>query len=595
MNRWCEDLGQLLEDVESGESIGISGFHFVRAPMAQLRHLVASGRRDLSYVAWGGGLPLEFLLSADVVSELTFCFSSFDIFGLAPRFRAALEQEQLRVTEMSALGFITALRAGAEQVPYGVFQAPVASDLLPGFASKVRGPAADDSVPVAAVQARRVDNFLLHAQRGDESGNVEISGARGIDLPALYGAKRVLVTVEERVPDGELGSGRGTYVVPRTFVTALLELPGGSWPTSCLPYYPADYRKLQQLAAIPAAQPIRESDLSEDSSQRLEAVRAIGRLQPARVISALQQHAATPAEEATVVDQAYTVDELMVAYIAHSVEERSVCSVGSVSPLATIAYLLAKRMWAPGATIISSNGSYLDVAGRPMSTITAELLDFHSAVDHIGSEDSYHWYYQRGLITHEVVSAAQVDRRARTNTAWINRSDGRRLRLPGQGGMADVADMHETFFIYLPRHSPRSMVEEVDFVSAARAFHGDERSRYGYRKGRTLVLTNLGVFHYDLATEALELTHVHPGVDVEEVQEQTEFRVPVSSDLQVTPPPTPAELDIIRRELDPLGVRRLEFVPSSERGVLIEELLTLEEEALCKEGWVPPTLKEEPS
>ena len=44
--------------------------------------------------------------------------------------------------------------------------------------------------------------------------------------------------------------------------------------------------------------------------------------------------------------------------------------------------------------------------------------------------------------------------------------------------------------------------------------------------------------------------------------------------------PTDEELHILRTEIDPLGIRRLEFIPSRERTALIEELLTAEEAAI---------------
>jgi glutaconate CoA-transferase, subunit A len=574
---WVANVMELASHVEDGQSIGPCGVHFVRAPMAQLRAIVERGTRDLTYVAWGGGLPLEFLLSNDTVRKLVFCFSSFDIFGLAPRFRRALENDAIEVEERSALAFMNGLRAGVEQLPFAVLQAPVASDLLEGFTTPVETLLTGSDSGIVATEALSVDAFLLHAHRADDEGNVEISGARLLDLPALFGAREVLVTVEERVPAGTLGENPKSFIVPRAFVTALAVAPDGAYPTSSLPYYPADYRALRRLAAKPADEPITPGDLVPDPLD-MDPLRSIAATDPTAIIEAIRER--SPVTSASGDDGTFEIDELMVSLIARTVDDDSICSVGSVSPLATIAYLLAKHLWAPRATIMSFNGSYLDIGSRPMSIISSELLDYHSAVSHIGSDDSYHWYYQRGLITHEVVSAAQIDRRAATNTGWITTSEGRRIRLPGQGGMADVADMHRDFFLYLPRHSTRTMVEEVDFVTAKRAWHGADRVERGYHPGRVLVLTNLGMFEYDSDLDELVLTQIHPGVSLDHLRGQTGFEVSVSAALTESEPPTAEELQVIREDLDPLGVRRLEFVPSRERTDLIDELLTAEEAAL---------------
>jgi glutaconate CoA-transferase subunit A len=55
----------------------------------------------------------------------------------------------------------------------------------------------------------------------------------------------------------------------------------------------------------------------------------------------------------------------------------------------------------------------------------------------------------------------------------------------------------------------------------------------------------------------------------------------IAPELQETEPPTPRELRAIREEIDPLGIRRLEFVPGRDRMALIEELLESEQEALA--------------
>ena len=54
----------------------------------------------------------------------------------------------------------------------------------------------------------------------------------------------------------------------------------------------------------------------------------------------------------------------------------------------------------------------------------------------------------------------------------------------------------------------------------------------------------------------------------------------VAPGYRVAEPPTSAELKMLRTEIDPLGIRRLEFVPSKDRTQLITELLNTEEAAI---------------
>ena len=80
------DLAGLAALVADGDVFGVGGHHFARLPVALLRAITA---RRLRYVSWAGGLPLEMLLEAGAVESIDICFSSLDIFGLPPRFRAA--------------------------------------------------------------------------------------------------------------------------------------------------------------------------------------------------------------------------------------------------------------------------------------------------------------------------------------------------------------------------------------------------------------------------------------------------------------------------------------------------------------------------
>jgi glutaconate CoA-transferase subunit A len=549
VTRWHDTVGDLLAGVPDGARVGVGGFHYTRIPVAQLLEL--RRRRELTYVAWGGGLALELLLDAGAVSRAELTFSSLDVFGLAPRFRRAVEDGTLALEEWTALGMISALQARSRGLDFEVMQRLAGTDLGATWVRPL-----DDRQ--AAVPALPLDVFLLHAGRADDAGNVELRGARGIDVSALFAADRVLVTVEERVGEGELDAPGG-FIVPRTFVSGLAVAEDGAYPTSCLPHYGADLRRLRRIAAVPAGAPLYESLLAPDTVR----VRAAARVAPDALRAALE---GAPAEDAAA---EASRAEVMVCELARTVRAGDVATVGSASPLPTVAYLLAKLLWAPDLVLLSFNGGLVDVGWRPMTLSYAELLDFHSAAAHAGGDETYHWYYQQGRVTHEVVGAAQIDRDGATNNIAVRRRDGSTVRLPGQGGMADVANLHASFLLYLPRQSRRNTVERVDIRSATRV-----------RPGRTAVLTDLGRFELDKSAGGLVLTHLHPGVELDEVREHTGWPLLIGDDLHRTPEPSAEELHALRERVDPLGVRRLDFVPAAERGALIDELLDREDRLL---------------
>jgi glutaconate CoA-transferase subunit A len=582
-------IDELAQQVNSGIAIGIGGVHLARLPIVLIEKVLALGHKDFTYVSWGGGLPLEMFLEADALKKLIFCFSSLDILGLAPRFRQALENQSIEVEEWSALAMIQALHAAFFNLPEMPFQIPLGSDLMNAgnFWKKTLSPFTGE--PVGQARRLDVDTVLFHAQRADRQGNIEIQGARGLDLSLLGAAKKKLFTVEEIVAVGKLGEAPKSYVLPRSFATAIACVPMGAYPTSCLPYYTTDYRRLvdyvreeekkkslklassipPEIAKLPEKIPAPRFACSEERARFLELAAKVP-------IDALTS--ARLARYGLAIDPAtrYTVDELLAVTLAHEYDSSSICSVGSVSPLALVSYLLAKRTHAPELTLISLNGGFVDVESHPMSLTLAEPLDWQTAKVFWGGDETYHWYYQTGRITHEVITVAQVDVHGRTNNAWIE-SKGKRLRLPGQGGMADVANLHQNFTLYLTRHSPERFVESVQFCTASRGLLNDaERIQAGLQPGKVRLISNLGIFELDRALLKFRLVAIHAGITLDEIRKQTGGDFLVAEPLPLTPTPSPEELRLIRQQIDPFGISRLEFVPSKSRLETIESILDAE-------------------
>jgi glutaconate CoA-transferase subunit A len=147
--------------------------------------------------------------------------------------------------------------------------------------------------------------------------------------------------------------------------------------------------------------------------------------------------------------------------------------------------------------------------------------------------------------------------------------------------MADVADMHQDFILYLPRHSPLTLVDSVERVSAARSLtEPQDRVRAGFRPGVTRLITNLGVFRYVPERGELVLQSLHPGVSLDQLREATGFEPAVACDLTVTASPPAELLRVLREQIDPLGIRRLEFAAAKERGDLLAACIAAEQDLI---------------
>jgi glutaconate CoA-transferase subunit A len=566
-------LDDLVANVGDGDRIGVGGALLTRLPLAAIYALTRRHPKNLQYVSWGGGFPLEILLGAGTVAKIVFCFSSLDIFGLAPLFRQALEEGTIDYEEWPAFAFTSALEASKQNLPSMPFRVPQGSDLFSNGLELHLSPGSTPEVEVGLAPRRDVDVFLLHAQRVDEAGNVEICGARGMDTLMAYCAQKVCVTAEEVVPVGELGNLRDSFVFPRDMIHAITIEPFGAYPSSCLPNYIADFTALSEMAS--SSPPVQPSLPTGAVAQRLRSAPSISRV---RVRDAVAQLVASRSRESG----SATTDEIMVSWLASRLNNESICSAGAVSPLAVTSYLLAKTTHAPDLSIMMTSGGLVDIATRPMLLSLGEALDTASAIVQCGGEDTYRWYYQQGRVTCEVVAAAQIDRRARTNNVEVVSPKGRRVRLPGQGGMADVADLHRDFVLYQPRQSSISFVDSVNRVSASRFLKSDgQRRRAGLFPGEIVLITNLGCYEFDTSADEFELVSVHPGVTLDEVRAATGFDLRVSKDLAETPLPSTEVLTALRDVVDPLGIRRLEFVPAHDRTQLLADCIKAENDLIA--------------
>jgi glutaconate CoA-transferase subunit A len=88
------------------------------------------------------------------------------------------------------------------------------------------------------VAALNPDVAIIHAQRADRAGNVQMWGITGVQKEAVLSASRSLVTVEEIVD--ELEPRPGAVVLPHWVVDVVAAAPGGAAPSYADGYYDRD-------------------------------------------------------------------------------------------------------------------------------------------------------------------------------------------------------------------------------------------------------------------------------------------------------------------------------------------------------------------
>lgn len=567
-----QTIDTLSAQVASGSSVAICGALFHRLPMALVREVLRQKRENLHYYGWSGGIPLELMLAAEAVRKVSFCFSSLDLFGLAPLFRKAWENQTVEFEEWSSIALMTALRAAQSKLPSGIFRAAPGSDIYDRCPVVREWREPFDDTEIALAKSVTIDHCLLHASRADDDGNVEILGAQHLDESFLGASQKRWFTVEEIVPRGELGrSGKSSFIWPRALVDGIALVPGGAYPTSSPGFYVTDYRAIQVGAAqVPYAD-------EPATDERMAFVRKADSVTHEQVAPAVIRHH----RKSKPLTGPARVEEIMIHWMASQLNNESVCAVGAVTPMAYTAYTMARKTHAPGLTILGVNAGCIDPLVRSMFLYLGEPLDTKSGVYWCGGDHAWYRFYLPQRVTHEMVSSAQIDQFGWSNTIEV-KGTNRIVRLPGQGGMAEVADLAQGLVFYLPRQSKRALVEKVDFRGVGRTYLTDEeRDAAGLPRGPMGLVTNLATFQANPATRRLELATLHPGVELAEVIENTGFSVAAPEVIPQTPVPESDWLEILREDVDPLGLRFLETVTGPERAALMEDIMVAEEEIVA--------------
>ena len=245
----------VVDQLESGMTIGIGGWGSRRKPMALVRAMLRSSISDLTLVSFGGP-DVGLLCSAGKVSELVFGFVSLDTVPYDPWFATARTAGAIRAREVDEGMVVAGLRAAAQRLPFLPIRAGLGSDVMtyyPGLKT-ITSPYADGE-ELVAMPALDLDVALVHLHRADERGNAIYLGPDPYfdDLFCLAARKR-FVSCEQIVPTTELVAAAPpqAMLLNRMMTDGVVETPNGAHFTSCVPDYGRDEAFQRQYAAAAA-------------------------------------------------------------------------------------------------------------------------------------------------------------------------------------------------------------------------------------------------------------------------------------------------------------------------------------------------------
>jgi acyl CoA:acetate/3-ketoacid CoA transferase beta subunit len=271
-------------------------------------------------------------------------------------------------------------------------------------------------------------------------------------------------------------------------------------------------------------------------------------------------------------DLTVTADEIIVACIARQLRDGETVAQGLATPLVAAAYLLARHTHAPHLYFVSAIGQGICRRPAPLGLARVEKLWLDQAINSVGFSRAATEILP-SLCPKEYFRPGQIDRNGNFNNIAFGKdyvtTRSTRLRLPGSGGIPDVTTYISDIYLYVPRHSRVTFVEQLDVCSGL----GHHPART-HGAGPRYLTSDLGLFDY--ANGKMRLISYHPGVTIDRIQSRTGFEIEIAPGVHETPLPSQAELQLLREEIDPLGIRRLESLSGAARRNLMHQILERE-------------------
>ena len=197
-------------------------------------------------VSFLGGLDVELLVAAGLVSSVHSSGVDLGGFGLAPAFRAGRQKATIDFHEWSEGTLLAALEAAARGVPSMPTTTAPDSAVVAANPWLAVAPDPISGVPVTFAKALAVDVALIHVPAVDAAGNAHIEGDVGIDGVIARGASTTIVTA-----DASTSAPARDAAISRLWIDGITVVEGASWPTACHPHALVDLPALAAWAASP--------------------------------------------------------------------------------------------------------------------------------------------------------------------------------------------------------------------------------------------------------------------------------------------------------------------------------------------------------
>ena len=231
----------IAEFVPDGSSVALGLQMEQMIPFAAGHEIIRQAKRNLTLIGPISDTLFDQLIGAGCVEKIVAAWVGNVMMGSVYNFRRAVEQDGMKVFNMTNFTIALALQAGAMGVPFLPTKSALGSDCAKGnhFFYQIFSPFAPKE-SLWAVRALNPDVTIVHVQRSDAEGNAHCWGNFGVMPEGVRAAKRVIVVAEEIVDAKTIAGDPNRTAIPGFLVNAVVECPYGAHPSPVQGYYNRD-------------------------------------------------------------------------------------------------------------------------------------------------------------------------------------------------------------------------------------------------------------------------------------------------------------------------------------------------------------------
>lgn len=256
----CEDKVMSVREaverfVSDGDYLASGGFGTNRIATAALHEILRQKKRNLSFAGHTTTHDFQILAAGNRNGDKLLArvdasyIVGLEARGLSPHSRRVMESGEVEICEWTNYTLACRFRAAAMGVPFLPARSMLGTDTFHKSAAK------EISCPftgkkLAALPALYPDVSLIHVHESDRYGNCRINGITVADCEMAAASKKLIITTEKIISEGEIRSTPHLTRIPSLYVDAVCEVPYGSYPANMPGEYFSDEEHLREWLTV---------------------------------------------------------------------------------------------------------------------------------------------------------------------------------------------------------------------------------------------------------------------------------------------------------------------------------------------------------